>query len=684
MSNYSSLFRVLSPSRVQTKFEEKSLPARYTDIMIFCLVQGDAIKNSFPIDTRNYATFGHLRTAIKDAKQNAFVGIDADRLTLWRVDIIQTKENQEVIVKEHKGVELHSFESVGSYFQETPTSTNIRIIVEPPPPATTGKRKAEDSDKDQNSKRVKLADPKIISTAHRIMEDIMKLDENETIYSDPKNFLSLPYPYLGEKLPIDRFDIDHDGSFIFMGRTKFEQVLEDINKLRPRSYMKLFIYGTVGYGKSHILTAIACFLFRTRRRVVFLPDCRQLAVDPVEYIKLALFLTYENDDVKISEINACEDFCQIIKFCKSLEEKLYFIVDQMNALDEGDNTGISLEKKRQIRENLDKMVDNHFYIMSSSANNKTMLHLMAKQTGELKIKLFGGFDEGEMKEWWNKHNSDLPAMDEQQIRQIEDISGKIPLFLKFLLESDHKNFKDAWEYLDQQLTSKIKEPMMNFSDIISSSNRWELHVKLMKSFLTNKDPTDGYGHNDYDHRFFYVDNGKCYYVCGLARDCMANYLYGKDRMEIFIDINWIKSFKNNPSVKGFIIEKACIASICKNGIMANSIRFKVDSHQFFSGVEDINFSLSEGACTFYLPHKWNQKSIDGLLALYKTELKSNIPKDVVIIFIWITCKNGADEEVEMKIKKLRNRDVEINPDYISVVTGFANVNKDIDRYLSQV
>ncbi|PKK57888.1 hypothetical protein RhiirC2_763739, partial [Rhizophagus irregularis] len=300
-----------------------------------------------------------------------------------------------------------------------------------------------------------------------------------------------------------------------MGRTKFEQVLEDINKLRPRSYMKLFIYGTVGYGKSHILTAIACFLFRTRRRVVFLPDCRQLAVDPVEYIKLALFLTYENDDVKISEINACEDFCQIIKFCKSLEEKLYFIVDQMNALDEGDNTGISLEKKRQIRENLDKMVDNHFYIMSSSANNKTMLHLMAKQTGELKIKLFGGFDEGEMKEWWNKHNSDLPAMDEQQIRQIEDITGKIPLFLKFLLESDHKNFKDAWEYLDQQLTSKIKEPMMNFSDIISSSNRWELWL----------------WHNDYDHRFFYVDNGKCYYVCGLARDCMANYLYGKDRME---------------------------------------------------------------------------------------------------------------------------------------------------------
>jgi len=222
----------------------------------------------------------------------------------------------------------------------------------------------------------------------------MKLDEDESTYSNPKNFLPLPYPYLGEKLPIDRFDIDCDGFFTFMGRKKFKQVLEQISELRRRGYMKLFVYGTVGYGKSHILSAIACFLFRTGKRVVFLPDCRQLAVDPVKYIKFALLLTYANDDAKIREINACEDFCQIINFCESLyEEKLYFIVDQMNALDELDNTEVSSEKKQQTRENLDKMVDNHFYIKSSSANYKTMLQLMAKQTNELKIKLFGGFDE---------------------------------------------------------------------------------------------------------------------------------------------------------------------------------------------------------------------------------------------------------------------------------------------------
>ncbi|PKC07234.1 hypothetical protein RhiirA5_418466 [Rhizophagus irregularis] len=105
--------------------------------MVFCLIQGDAIKNSFPIDTSSHTTIGHLKKAIKDEKQNAFSGINTDKLTLWKVDIVQTKKNQEMTIKEHKGVELHSFESIGTHFQEVPLSTNIRIIIQPLLPATT-------------------------------------------------------------------------------------------------------------------------------------------------------------------------------------------------------------------------------------------------------------------------------------------------------------------------------------------------------------------------------------------------------------------------------------------------------------------------------------------------------------------------------------------------------------------
>jgi len=229
------------------------------------------------------------------------------------------------------------------------------------------------------------------------MEDIMKLDEDESNYSNPKKLLSLPFPYPGQKKPVDRFAINDDGFFTYMGRKEFRNVLKTINQFRSGTgYMKLFVYGTVGYGKSHILSAIACSLIQKGKRVVYLPDCRQLSVDPEDYVKSALFLAYHDNDAKINEINSCENFEDIIKFCKKLRElreQLYFIVDQMNALDEQDDTGVSLDIKRQIRRELDKMTNYHYYIMSSSANNKTMLHLMAKQTGELKIKLFGGFDE---------------------------------------------------------------------------------------------------------------------------------------------------------------------------------------------------------------------------------------------------------------------------------------------------
>ncbi|RIB14432.1 hypothetical protein C2G38_2144060 [Gigaspora rosea] len=62
----------------------------------------------------------------------------------------------------------------------------------------------------------------------------------------------------------------------------------------------------------------------------------------------------------------------------------------------------------------------------------------------------------------------------------------------------------------------------------------------------------------------------------MARDCMANYLYEKGKMEVFADINWIsciKTFKNNPIVMGFIVEKACIANIWKNGLTVNGTNF---------------------------------------------------------------------------------------------------------------
>ncbi|CAB4398421.1 unnamed protein product [Rhizophagus irregularis] len=165
MSSYSSLSRVLSPFRVQTKTEENTLPARY---MAYYLVLGEvpAKRKLDYVEFDSSKRVMILRNTIYDEKKNTFSSIDRNDLILWKVDIPFDCENDKLKMLDNVNL----------------PPSSIHILVQPPPPATNGKGKRSlgDSDEDQNSKRVKLADPNIISTARKIMEDIMKLDEDES------------------------------------------------------------------------------------------------------------------------------------------------------------------------------------------------------------------------------------------------------------------------------------------------------------------------------------------------------------------------------------------------------------------------------------------------------------------------------------------------------------------------
>jgi hypothetical protein len=207
---------------------------------------------------------------------------------------------------------------------------------------------------------------------------------------------------------------------------------------------------------------------------------------------------------------------------------------------------------------------------------------------------------------------------------------------------------------------------------------------------------------------------------------MADYLFEKGKLEVFTNSSWIQcinEFKNNPSVMGFMVEKACLSSIFKNGLIANAINFKFDNYKFFTSIKEINPSINEGSCTFYFPRRWNQKSIDGLITLYKKknknekveedtlyiapiqitldkethsdseasffsgiwpELSSKISGDlkVEVIFIWITRENDVDYFIEAKEKILKKRTIEINPQYKSIVTAFRCINIELENVLS--
>ncbi|CAB5198873.1 unnamed protein product [Rhizophagus irregularis] len=593
MSNYSSLFRVLSPSRVQSRY--------MAEFTLFCYVLGTPVKSAIPIDIGNITkvdgpdvslkklNFGHIKKLIwpNDNKAN--------QLKLMKFVTPLKEDNEELKElnkKFYENIELSDkLSPCTKVLKEFPAGYEflddyIHIIVQPPPPVTTATKRQLDSDywdEVRYRKKRKLRVPETILTrALKTMEDIMKISDDPKVYSNPENLLPLPFPFLGERKPVERFSIKNK-RFLYMGRKAFDNVLNTINEFKyEEGYMDCFIYGTIGYGKSHILATIVCFLLRTGKRVVYLPDCRELARDPEYYIKSALFLTYANDSAKMSEIHSCVTLDEIEEFCKEESEPLYIVVDQMNALDGHNNTEIDETTKQRIVGFLGRIATKHYYIKSSSANNISALHLKLKQTNEKKIELYEGFDKDEMLQWWIRNNSNLPSMDEERKRKIEYITGRNPLFLSFLPGSE-KNFEDALDRLKSILIEKIKIPMTNFSDIIKIE-RWEVHVKLMSSCMTNSFAPSGYGTDDYDHRFFYINkHERCHCISGYVRDQMADYLFQKGNLEIFTNPIWIqciKEFKNNPSVKGFMVEKACLASIYKNGLMASAINFKFDNYKF--------------------------------------------------------------------------------------------------------
>jgi len=118
---------------------------------------------------------------------------------------------------------------------------------------------------------------------------------------------------------------------------------------------------------------------------------------------------------------------------------------------------------------------------------------------------------------------------------------------------------------------------------------------------------------------------------------MADYLFEKGKLEVFTNSSWIQcinEFKNNPSVMGFMVEKACLSSIFKNELTAEMINFKPDNYKFFTSIKEINFSMNEEPCTFYLPCRWNQKSIDGLITLHKLRnKKEKVNQDTLYIVL---------------------------------------------------
>jgi energy-coupling factor transporter ATP-binding protein EcfA2 len=99
------------------------------------------------------------------------------------------------------------------------------------------------------------------------------------------------------------------------------------------------VYGISGYGKSHILAALACLLIRQNHRVVYIPDCRQAANKPFSEFKRAFMLAFADPKSSkwLQDVFQCDKIEQLQvlsrKYRFVMDDQITFILDQTNALD---------------------------------------------------------------------------------------------------------------------------------------------------------------------------------------------------------------------------------------------------------------------------------------------------------------------------------------------------------------
>ncbi|KAG0273467.1 hypothetical protein BGZ96_004838, partial [Linnemannia gamsii] len=104
-------------------------------LTLFCLVDGEATSQAFPVEIESTKTIGDLKDAIKAKKAPEFDDTAANKLTLWRVSIPKVKQSSAITIDSlGDKTELNEPRTrLSLLFPESPDD-NTYILVQRPPP----------------------------------------------------------------------------------------------------------------------------------------------------------------------------------------------------------------------------------------------------------------------------------------------------------------------------------------------------------------------------------------------------------------------------------------------------------------------------------------------------------------------------------------------------------------------
>lgn len=211
--------------------------------------------------------------------------------------------------------------------------------------------------------------------------------------SSPDKLFEIPFPYAGAHRP-KRFKEGHTtkNSYRYMGREIFGKLLDSVmDAIEGSKTLDLWVYGPIGYGKSHLLATMVYYLTCRRRKVIYLPDCRICEHMHVSYVLTAMFFAWANDQEKLEKIILLETEKDIQRFLNTDTDDVVFIIDQVNALDEENKTDMT--NKSTVRNWLNKCRGESRTLLSTSANNVSFMRTPHQQDNHDVIHVYGGFND---------------------------------------------------------------------------------------------------------------------------------------------------------------------------------------------------------------------------------------------------------------------------------------------------
>ena len=351
----------------------------------------------------------------------------------------------------------------------------------------------------------------------------------------------MPFPFLHKVLPIPRFKIDDSGAFLYMGRVAFHDVLASVRNTSVGVSPKINVYGTKGYGKSHIIVATVFMLLKEGHRVVFFPHARDFALEnPAEYVRAALIMAFADDDDALAEIETSSTTVDsLIKWAR--HQDFILIVDQLNSLEE--DSKVSNDKKLCAQRILDDLSPNRVYLRGFSANNRTAIVFANTQRSERDILLLGGFVDVEFAAYMLRKEIEniVSVIAPIDLDQLKDKSGCVPMYLEQFCDTyvkSKKNVGKAIGVFAMQLESEIAGGLSEFS--FGCPNKvgfWKMAEDILLNRIIPCSPSL------IDHRYFYrisnsagaqLGEGKGYAVCGIARDTLAVLLRRNSEYDPFL------------------------------------------------------------------------------------------------------------------------------------------------------